>query len=105
MKKYIPIILLTLASTASASTVQENLKLSHLQKASPDAHDVVIEINYRLAEKCNSVLSVDKIVASEPLFSFLIAMRSVDKDAFSTKPYKYALDGIECDDISAGIPK
>jgi hypothetical protein len=56
---------MALSSSASANTVHENIKLFNLQKGSPNSHDVVIEINYRLAEKCNSALPVEKIVEEE----------------------------------------
>jgi len=105
MKKYLLVLFTVLTSTASASTVHENIKLFHLQKASPNAHDVVIEINYRLADKCNNVLPVDQIVKKETLFSFLLALRSVNENAFSTKAYQSALNGLKCDDLGAGMPK
>ena len=104
-QKILPLLLIALTSTVSANTVNENIKLSHLQKVSHDAHDVVIEINYMLAEKCNRALSVDEVVNTVPLFSFLVAMRSVTRDSVSTAPYKSALKGMECDNLSAGIPK
>jgi len=94
MKRILPLLLIALTSSVSANTVNENIKLSYLKKGFPEAHDVVLDINYILAEKCDKVLPVDEIVKTVPLFTFLIAMKSVTENAASTAPYKPALNGM-----------
>lgn len=97
--------LIALASAASANTVQENKVLFNLQKMSPESHDVVLEINYRLADKCDTVLPIEQLIKKEELFSFLVGMRVGMKEAHLSKPYQVALSNIECNNISAGLPK
>jgi hypothetical protein len=106
MKRFITAITIfsLSASSLAMDTVQYTKSMATLKKSVPISHDVVIDINYEMAKTCDAILSIDKI-ANEPVFVYLTAIRTQIKGDKLPSEYWSTINGIQCDNISAGLPK